>query len=437
MTMKIQTLFKTHMLAMTILLGIAATLVACSGEEIVQGEGGKATETETDKNLATFVTNGLDTRTTMSNTGVFKWEAGDHIWVKDDNHTWQQSSNAPTSETASFKFKVPGKFTASNTYTVYYPGKNGSQDRVSISVTQSQPEPNIPTDIGSKGDCGWATATAAAGTKQFNFTLDHKAAFLVFSPYCNNNPVIQNNYIKLTKIEVISDKDLVGTYTLDPATNQLTSGTSTGTTINLTTGGSATPNGFSVPTAATPATNASYVVIKPGTHTLKVRFWLKDYVTNVEGTVTKEYPSFVYAANTYYSMPSELKVTNYTTPYYMWDAQKPYWYGHEWDSPTYTAGTDQPVLANQTGSAYPQSNAAPRWSNDTYNGLGHMISASHNPLFTSLPNANELTWYVMGGDPHWDGDELWTTMGSGAEVRGLTPRRPTKYLHHAVHDFLN
>ena len=28
-------------------------------------------------------------------------------------------------------------------------------------------------------------------------------------------------------------------------------------------------------------------------------------------------------------------------------------------------------------------------------------------------------------------------MGSGADVRGLTPRRPTKYLHHAVHDFLN
>ncbi len=28
-------------------------------------------------------------------------------------------------------------------------------------------------------------------------------------------------------------------------------------------------------------------------------------------------------------------------------------------------------------------------------------------------------------------------LGSGAEVRGLTPRRPTKYLHHAIHDFLN
>ena len=28
-----------------------------------------------------------------------------------------------------------------------------------------------------------------------------------------------------------------------------------------------------------------------------------------------------------------------------------------------------------------------------------------------LLNANEMSWYVMYGDPRWDADELWTTMG--------------------------
>ena len=28
------------------------------------------------------------------------------------------------------------------------------------------------------------------------------------------------------------------------------------------------------------------------------------------------------------------------------------------------------------------------------------------PLFKSLPNANELSWYVMKGDPHYDGEQV-------------------------------
>ena len=413
--MKIQALFNTRVLSMAALLGMALALGSCSSEENMQGEGGKTTEPETDKNLTTFVSDapGSDgTRTTMSNTGVFKWQAGDKIWVKDDTGTWRQSSNAPTTETDNFKFKVPGTFTGSSTYTVYYPGKNGSQDQVSISASQSQADPNTPAHVGESGDCGWATATAATGTKRFNFTLDHKAAFLVFSPYCSNNTVLNSSDVKLTKIEVTSDNDLVGTYTLDPATNQLT-GSGSGKQINLTTtGGSATPNGFSVPTAATPATNASYVVIKPGTHTLKVRFWLKDYVTNVEGTVTKLYPSFTYAANTYYSMSSELKITNYTTPYYMWDAQQPYWKDHEWDLVGHDDGTNQPTVNAGTGSAYPQPGDADRYYNTTITGAGEGTHGLFNPSAAQhVPNANEMSWYCMKGDPRWDGDELWTTMG--------------------------
>ena len=29
----------------------------------------------------------------------------------------------------------------------------------------------------------------------------------------------------------------------------------------------------------------------------------------------------------------------------------------------------------------------------------------------TLPNANEMAWYIKNGDPRWDGDEIWTAMG--------------------------
>ena len=33
------------------------------------------------------------------------------------------------------------------------------------------------------------------------------------------------------------------------------------------------------------------------------------------------------------------------------------------------------------------------------------------PFFQTLPNVNEMSWYCMKGDPRWDNDEVWTTMG--------------------------
>ena len=51
--------------------------------------------------------------------GNFYWGEGDHIYVLDDDSTWQKSSNAPTEKTVSFKFKVTVKFAASASYSNY------------------------------------------------------------------------------------------------------------------------------------------------------------------------------------------------------------------------------------------------------------------------------------------------------------------------------
>ena len=395
-------LFKTRLLSFAAFCGLTFAFVSCANEDVAQNPN----STDNDKNLTTFTAGDPTTRTSMESNGKFFWEAGDKIYVKDDNGAWHASSNSPTGKTDNFKFKVPGTYTAHTSYEVYYPGKNGSQDHVTISANQSQAEPNTTAHFGAAGDCGMATATKVSGKEQFAFTLDHKAAYLLLLPRTSNT-ILHNCY--LTKVEVNSDNDITDTYTLDPTTGKLT-GTGTGKQIVLTTKGSGTyANGFPLTNNATSeATNGSYVVIKPGTHTLKIRYWVKDVATNVEGTITKILSSASYDQNKYYNITANLDIKNYDGDhYYMWDAQQQYWYGYEWTK-NLGAGVGQPTLVGQPAGNYPQSNTDPRYYHEG-GGLGR-LDATHASC-KDLPNVNELSWYVVYGDPRWDADELWTTMG--------------------------
>ena len=399
-TMK-QHSFASRLKSLALVFSIGLAFASCANEDIAQNPNGK----DNDANLTTFSTGDPATRTSMESNGAFYWEAGDKIYVKDDNNTWHASSNSPTGKTDNFKFKVPGTYTAHNSYEVYYSGQGGSNDQAVISANQVQAEPNTTSHFGAAGDCGMATATKVPGKQQFAFTLDHKAAYLLFLPRTSNT-ILHNCY--LTKVEVNSDNDITSTYTLDPVTGELT-GTGTGKQIVLTTKGSGTyANGFPLTNNSTSAaTNGSYVVIKPGTHTLKIRYWVKDVATGTEGTITKILSSATYDQNKYYNITANLNVHEYDGDhYYMWDAQNQYWYGYEWTKHL-PGNTGQPTLNYNSSSNYAQA------SYDVYNRYFHsgsgIVSASNS--CASLPNANELTWYAANGDPRWDGDELWTTMG--------------------------
>jgi putative lipoprotein len=387
--------FKVRLLSFIALCGIVMAFTACSNEDVAQGS--VETNTANNDNLTTFVTGNPATRTSLNyDDGAFFWESGDHIYVKDDNGTWHKSSNAPTEKTASFKFKVPGKYTDHTSYKVYYPGKQGINNNVTISATQLQKTPNSTAHIGDAGDCGTADATGGNGV--FNFRLDHQAAILVFQPFTENDAV-KNCY--LTKIEVTSDNDITNTYTLDTTSGELT-GSGSGKTITVTTQGDGSyAQGFPLKTSsANVATNGTYVVIRPGTHALTVRYWIKDYVTQVEGAVTKTYPAFDYEKNDYYDMTANLNVTDYDgRKYYMWDAKNNYWNGHEWNSATPL----QPVLK---GGTYTKTGDDNFYNNER---PGGSKAAMYSCI--DLPSANVMAWYVKEGDPHWDGGEVWTTMG--------------------------
>ena len=403
-TMK-QHSFTAQLKSLALVFGIALTFASCANEDVAQNPTNP--KDDNDKNLTTFVAGDeAKTRTSLDyNSSDFYWEAGDYIYVKDDDGTLQKSSNAPASKVAAFKYKVPGKFTASSSYKVYYLGKNSSGSSVTISTAQSQTAPDNTEHFGTAGDYGTATATKVTGKNQFAFELEHQPAYLVFQPYTSNT-ILHNCY--LTKVEVTSDNDIAETYTVNTSTGVLT-GSAGGKKIVLTTKdpttGSANENGFPLTnSSASVATNGAYMVIKPGSHTLRVRYWVKDLVTQVEGTITKLLPSTTYASNTYYDMTANLNVKDYDgTKYYMWDAQQNYWAGHEWNS----ASPWQPTLTTQpANSNYAQNNTDLRYYHDEGSGAFQATQTC-----ATLPNANEMSWYCMYGDPRWDEDELWTTMG--------------------------
>ena len=105
-------------------------------------------------------------------------------------------------------------------------------------------------------------------------------------------------------------------------------------------------------------------------------------------------------------MWGNLDIRNYDgTKYYMWDAKQNYWYQHEWNS----ADPWQPTIGYHNNPNYPQNATSDpdRW----YNPAMGPTEASQNTDAMSCPNANEMVWYCLQGNPHWDGNELFTTMG--------------------------
>ena len=273
--------FTTRLKSLAFVFGIALAFASCANEDVAQNPTNP--NEDNDKNLTTFVAGDeTKTRTSMDyNSGNFYWEDGDYIYVKDDDGILRMSTNAPTQKVAAFKYKVPGKFTAHSSYEVYYLGKYGSNS-VTISTAQWQTAPDNTAHFGTAGDYGTATANKVTDKNQFKFVLAHQPAYLVFQPYTSNT-ILQSCY--LTKVEVSSDNDIAETYTVNATTGALdASAVTNGNKIVLTTRGSSYNNGFPLTnSAASVTTNGAYMVIKPGTHILRVRYWVRDVATNVEG----------------------------------------------------------------------------------------------------------------------------------------------------------
>ena len=331
------------------------------------------------------------------------WSSTDKIWVKDDAGTWQQSTTTiiPSAANPSYaKFALSGTYTGAS-HDILYTNMavTGTQPQVEIKAEQTQSAPNNFDHAGESGDCG--IATGSKDGNDYGFTLNHKASYLCFIPRTSNEYVKRS---KLIKVEIMSDDDIAGTYDI-AADGTLTLASGGSKTITVTTG-----SGFAIDnTADDMSKNATYAVVAPGTHTFRVRYWLRNTTDNpdgpIEGTVSK-IVTLNCTAGSIHDVTANLNPRDYDgDKYYMWDAQQNYWAGHEWNK----ANPWQPVLNGNSNSNYAQNNGDPRYYNEAFT-YGADNKATHTSC-KDLPNVNEMTWYVAKGEPRRDADELWTTMG--------------------------
>lgn len=402
----------------------SALMSSCSNEEnaATNGQltvftGGIVTEApmscvQLGASESSTVAPGFLTRTSMERPaiggkGTFFWEKGDVIYVQDDNNKFFQSQSNIADKTARNTFLVNGAYGANTSYDVYYNGTQSGSDpkKVVIAATQEQAAFNDTKHFGASGDCGVAKAekNTEAGKSGYKFDLEHKASYLCFLPYITSKEQREN--YKIQSIELTSNNNIAGTYDLSSTG---LSGEGSSKTITLRAG----ENGLLLADKTVNTqniTNSLYMVVAPGEYTIKVKYTLFDTKTNKTLTLTKSYGSRTLAANTIYDIPVNLNMATSSDDghnYYMWDAAENYWSGHEWDS------TDpwQPIKEDApTNDKDPKSKEADasRW----YHEGDGSFEASVNPLFKKLPNANEMAWYVMKGDPHRDNTTQWEAFG--------------------------
>lgn len=407
-------------ISFAVCVAVSVLMCSCSNEESADSNsngqltaftGGIVTEAPMERmqlsspEISTEVP-GFLTRTSMNRNaiggqGAFLWEPKDVIYVADDNNKLYKSQNTINDAVARATFFVDGSYTTKGQYDVYYCGTNSGvgEKKVVIANDQTQVAFNNTKHFGAAGDCGVAkaTKTTVAGKSGYRFDLEHKASYLCFLPYMAIK--VQRANFRIQRIEITSDNNISGTYGLTQAG---LSGTGDSKKITLNVG----RDGLKLADQATATKsikNSLYVVIAPGIHTLKVKYTVVG-AKNTVMTITKSYKSHNFGANKICDIPVNLGVRHYSgRNYYMWDAAENYWSGHEWDAAT----PWQPTVKDASNDGYPKSNADPRWYHE---GRG-AFEASVNPLFKELPNANEMAWYVLKGDGHWDNSTQWEVFG--------------------------
>ena len=426
------------------LLMVAALFAACANEDVAQDKK-KENGTEAPKGGVIFAANGPKTsakrlsidgeeetadaktrtniRHTPGNGADAYWTGGDFIWVKKQDGTWAQSTSITLHDGgASAEFTLPGskadyadgcevRYTTAGNFLSYAPA-----NLVYFPQNQSRTIANDFSKAGEWGDCGSGVAHNTGNPDKFNFTLSHKSSYLCFLPRCTNAalaPNIRLKGIKVTANQATNnasffpgfhsfngdDIDYIGTPTIRRS-------------IEIT-----LPE-FPLSTTENQEANATYLVVPPDTYDFKIEYTIKDPITNIETVFADVKTGITLDKGMIYDVTANITVPSLPSPpnFYMWDALQHYWWGHE---------SEQPLEEGGFSPSYPQSKATDpqRWYNDTNLG-NNRNDASRNPFFQTLPNANEIVWYVRKGDPHWGNDgKVYAKNGRLLHLRGMWLRK--------------
>ena len=397
------------------LLMVATLFAACASEDITQDKK-KENGTEAPKGGVIFAANGpktsakrlsigdedefagAKTRTSITHTpgqgADAYWTSDDFIWVKDRNGTWQKSLGTTLHDGGtSAEFTLPGSMADyDDGCEVRYTGTKAhysgalSASAVFIPKEQSRTTANDFTHAGDWGDCGSGKAYNTGNPRKFNFTLVHKPVYLCFLPRCTNAELAPN--IRLKGIKITATKNYY-----DPISFMADQCDFDGENISSS-GGSpfgdiyinVSLSDFSLSTTANQEANATYLAVRPGKYDFKIEYTIKDPTTNVETVITDTRTGITLDKGNIYDVTANLVPMGL---YYMWDAKQDYWNGYESEQPLINQGHP----GGTQGQHYPQTTDDPRYTHDS--------GDAQTDFFKTLPNINELMWYIYAGDPRW------------------------------------
>lgn len=432
----------------SMLLIMAALFVACTSENMAQKDKEK---NKTPKGGVIFAANGpktsakrlsidgedefagAKTRTnikyTPGNGAEAYWTSDDFIWVQKRDGTWAKSTAIELHDGgASAEFTLPGNKTdyadgceVRYTGTKAYYGGTLNANAVSIPKEQSRTKANDFSRAGEWGDCGSGVARSTGNPRKFNFTLEHKPAYLCFLPRASKAGYGQIGLAKI-KITATRNYDDPGSYMGDYCGfdgENITS--SPGSPVGDNYIDVTITNGFRLTQQANQEVNSTYLIVRPGRYDFKIEYFITDVYGRIATTIEQEVTNQTLDKNVIYDITADLteklKKIDYekyiTHDYYMWDAKQNYCYGHGVTPRNYL----QAYEVN-----YPKDNTDVRWYNESFPGEG-IENNAQTALFKTLPNANEMCWYAYKGDAHWDNwGEFYL------DERGMLQRAPGIWL---------
>ena len=397
--MKIKTLIKAGLWGMATLV-----LAACASEDTIEKNEQKQTEPRV---VASFSgqfaapTSQAKTRTTGKH--VFhtdmkaEWSAGDRIWVKSIDGTWNRSEPAEflTADHSRANFKLLSGNYGFNPE-VRYVGASADPNQIIIPQTQSQTTLGEFGHLGASGDCG--TATAKGGGGDYEFELEHKAAYICFYPRIQNDALHHNVRLEQITIQEMYVNHLGGWFDFsNKSIKDKTPFASGATGITLNTNSAPIPS-------ATRNDTCFYIAIRPGSwRTLSISFTIKDPTTNVTTTITHaNWWTGIFEAGKIYDYTAWLDkdIKNYSSKYYMWDANTAnddYWHGVEAYQPK--------INGQQDHTHYPTNPTDWRW----YNTLPYPAQATRHSALS--PGVNGIRWIVEQAETWFDNQTVWSVMG--------------------------
>ena len=398
-----------------------AGFTACS-QDLTEEQ--KKNTKENPKHLTEFfATNSAKTRTGAKYVTIpsgldgllFYWNSGDQIWidknndgvyVKNDGSDIQSGSKL---EDANFFFNDQLNATS---YKVRYTGNNSSAaNEVTFAETQIQTAPNDASNIGKYGDCGVAVATKTAQGK-YQFTLQHKAAYMVLSPYSTYG---FSSSVGVVAVYVTASKPISGKFAFDDngvgeaktgAKNTIAwfykqelAGRKHISSFNSNFRDQ--QNMLPLPTAADVTQNGIIITMPAGTYEdLTIEYGLIDTATGGYGYYKQTFKNKTLVAGENRVLSRDIKLDTEFDPneYYAWDAVQDEYY---WKGATNKLRVGRNMPSESTG--YATSSADPRFQNEVPG--GSTSNADDNAATrgaTVAFNHNEALWLILNGEAKWD-----------------------------------